>query len=159
LTHKIPDTNFIIDELKANTLEDFFKEISEQGDKIWIPPDVHRELQEKLEDDQRILFDNLLKQGIKERYVIDSRHKFRLKTPFKELAQDLRMFNVRLQRTDRNLIALKFQIKGEILTNDDGIKKALHLLRTKNSPWRRLALSMDTSPAENFVKHKKNYEG
>jgi len=147
MTSIIIDTNVIIDSLEKQTLESLFKEIIQKADTIWITPDVRRELQEKLNDEQRIRFETLLKKEIKKGNVEASRHKFRLKQPYKELAQYLKTFPVRLQRTDRNLIALKYQIRGKIITNDEGIKQAILLLRTKNTRWRNRVLSIE-SPAE-----------
>lgn len=153
----IIDASSIIDALEANTLENLFHEISDRKDTIWITPDVYKELNNKLDDGQRIQFENLVKQGIKEGYIVHSRHKYRLKMPYKNLPQDLRMFRVNLQRTDRNLIGLMYQIRGRILTNDEGIKKALRLLITKNTPWRKYAI-MDLPLTEDFVEHNKNFE-
>ena len=96
------DTNKIIEWTEGDTLEQNFYQMNENGDQIWITPDVQRELAGLLEDDERIRFENLYKEGIEAGYVVDSHHKYRIKEPYKSLAQDLRKLKVRLERTDRN---------------------------------------------------------
>ncbi len=137
------DANTIINKLEDNLLEVTFEEFRQHRDEIWVTLDVQRELNGKLDDENKIKFENIMKKGTKEGYVIDSRHKFRIKEPFKTMAQDLRKLHVRLQRTDRNLIALSCQVKAKIISTDTGIEKALEIIKTTNNPYRNFALAVD----------------
>lgn len=149
------DANTIIKKLEENILEVTFEEIKHHGDEVWVTFDVQRELNDKLDDENKIKFQNLLKNGSKEGFVIDSRNKFRIREPFKTAAQDLRKLHVRLQRTDRNLIALSLQVKAKIVTTDTGIEKALNIIKTTNNPYRSFALAVDEADGiEDFAENK-----
>ena len=147
------DTSQIVDWIQKGTIENNFYEMNESGDEIWVSLDVMSELRGILEDNELIKFENLLKEGIKAGYVVGSHHKYRLREPFKTLAQDLRREKVRLERTDRNLIALSYQIKGKIKTTDPGIMIALDILKHANGPWKKYAVAMDRENIEDFSEH------
>lgn len=148
------DTSQIIEWLRNGTLKLNFDEMNENGDEIWIAPDVQREVTGQLDDDERIKFETLYKEGIEAGYIIHSRHNYRVKEPFKTLAQDLRMEKVRLERTDRNLIALSLQIKAKIRSIDSGITEALDILRHANNPWKKYILAVEREDIEDPPKHQ-----
>ena len=124
--------------------------MKKNGGQIWISFDVQNELESLLEDEQRLIFEEAYKKGRKDGYIVDSRHKYRLNEPFKTLAQDLRKEKVRLERTDRNLIALSLQVKAEIKTTDPGIIQAMYILRTANTKWKKYVLAIERDEVEDF---------
>lgn len=107
---------------------------------ILLPAHVRVETEKLFEDRKNLLkyFKQLVK-DLKEQRLIETDPKSStLKKEFKNLKHYMRGIRVRVERTDRHIVALACQEKAEIHTKDPGIERALKIIQTRNSarPWR-----------------------
>ena len=141
---KILDSCRIIDWAEAGTLVDNFKQMFKKEIKIYIPDSVLKEVKGKLDEEPRILFEELYNEGVRKKLIVYAPKKYRLNKEFKELIFRLSSTKeFHLSRTDINLIALSGQVGAPIDTSDSGISDALAKLKISKNPWRKYFLNLE----------------
>lgn len=141
---KILDSCRIIDWAEAGTLNDNFKKMFKNQMKIYIPDLVLKEIKGKLDEDPRILFEELYNEGVRKKLIVYAPKKYRLSKEFKKLFFRLSSTKeFHLSRTDMILIVLSAQTGAPIDTSDSGISDALAKLKTSINPWRKYFLNLE----------------
>ena len=103
---------------------------------IYITFGVRREVEGLLHSQaQTETWHKLLKEGLQQRLIVKSRHKYTLDRDYKKLFYNLHTFSVKLSDVERNLIALSFQVGIEIDTDDPRIIRVSNEI--KSSPHLR----------------------
>jgi len=133
---RVIDTSSILEFSEQGILTERFNELFQTEDEIYIPFEVLKEIQGKLDEDKRTEFERIFQLGIKKNIIVKARHKYKLSKFFKKLTSFLKTTHIHLSRTDRIVIALAGQTHSYVETTDTGIIKALSFLKISKNPWK-----------------------
>lgn len=121
----------LLNKLENNTLSNYFSECSSRDIVLYIPYGVRRKIEGSLSDEnQTAQWHRLIKEAIKQRIVVDSLHKYKLKREYRELYHKLNSFHEKLTPVERNLISLSFQLGIDVVSDDPKIIRALSEVKT-----------------------------
>ncbi|MDE1766296.1 MAG: hypothetical protein KGI27_08515 [Thaumarchaeota archaeon] len=121
----------LIDNVRGNSLSTYLQQLRKKNELLYIPYGVRAEVEEALDNEvQTIEYHRLLKEGIQQGFIVNSRHKYTLEHEYKNLYRNLSGFKEKLTEADRQLIALSLQIGIEIDTMDLKIIKTLSEIKT-----------------------------
>lgn len=141
---RIIDSSLIIGLSRKGKLRDEFLRLFQDKILLYITDEVLKEIKNKLNADQRIVFDITYNEGVKRKLIVSSHNKYKLKRKFKELKQALLSSKEdHLSRPDAILIALAGQVGAYVDTTDTGIIHALSKLKCSKNPWQKYFLDYD----------------
>jgi hypothetical protein len=146
---KILDSATLIDYVQSNNLKEFLVGLSKKHH-VLIPVHVRNETKNRLmsmysNPDKATYFEKTLKE-LSTSQEIDTHHKHSiLEKPFKELVEHLKHGSPRVERVDRNVVALACQLGAHICSKDPGIARAINKIKTARvfRSWRRYADSIE----------------
>lgn len=124
----------LIDSINNNTLAQFFLKYRAMGDTLYIPFGVRRKVEESLDNEEHTrTWHKLLRESLQHGLVEKSRHKYTLEHDYKVFFRGLHKLGEELTMTERELIALSFQLGIDIDTNDEKITRILSEIKTNPS--------------------------
>jgi len=122
----------LIDNTVNDTLDKLFVEYRRKGYVLYIPFGVRRKVEESLNNEEQTRkWHKLFREGLQQRLIIKSRHKYTLEHDFKKLFRLLPKLGKKLTMSERELIALSFQLGIDIDTNDQKIIRTLSYIKTE----------------------------
>lgn len=117
--------------VRGNSLSAYWQQLRKKNELIYIPYGVRSEVEETLDnEDQTIYYHSRLKEGIRQGFIVNSRHKYTLEHEYKNLYRNLSGFKEQLTEADKQLIALSLQLGIEIDTMDPKIIKTINEIKT-----------------------------
>ena len=133
----------IVEKLRKNSLRKYFKDVFKNKNQIIIHYGILPKLDDELDIDENIEFQELYKEGVDLGFIVESLEICSLKPFFKKLYQTLPFIVQDLSNNDRFLIALHIQLGGEIVTNDPQIHRAINWIKLEPNDWKEYALKKD----------------
>ena len=122
----------LIDNTVNDTLDKLFAEYRRKECVLYIPFGVRRKVEESLENEELTRkWHKLFRESLQQRLIINSRHKYTLEHNFKKLFRLLPKLGKKLTMSERELIALSFQLGIDIDTNDQKIIRTLSYIKTE----------------------------